>query len=1055
MMPASQQINERVAAMVEAAQAATLGDAAIAYARAGVSIFPTQPRSKTPLKGSRGHLDATTDLAKVTEWWTAHPEANIACSPGRSGFLVIDIDGPARKEDDGTLKMVADGRKTWRRLRAEHNDSRPYFRTLSPGKGKGQHAWHRYPDGKRIGAPKLTNAPGLQAYGVLGYVMLPPSVHPEGPSYAFDTECYDVPEVPTWLLDRIPETSTSLADNASEEDVREFVAQHSGQGLTKVWRVALESEADQIRQADLRHPVILSALARVVGWAATHDDLDLEEAIGVLHAAVEEAFAGEDRRYNAEFLRALRWVVGHETAEIAKAKKAEEEARYGEWPPLRPLSPEAISAPLGHLPASVRAVVDTVSRHTQTPPEHAMLAALSTISAATVGKAVIDLGWIEPGSLWTLSVAEPSDRKSAVLSEVTSKPLKAAILAVSDGLTDQIREHESKVKAATARLAAVEKGMQKEAPTATAMDWAKAREELDEIEPLVVPEFVITDATPESIEMVMESQHGAAAAVSAEGDLINSLAGRYSDSQARVGPLNSAWSGESIYIRRVKGNRTIIDPHLSMTMVIQPTVLNKIGQTALFIESGFSARFLYAVPASRVGYRDLRSLPLDGEAVTRWTSVVSEILARFWGAKSKTVLGVDGDGEDVIRDLRGKVEALLRDKQLTQAERYWLGKAVGQIGRVSMMFALADDPAAEMVAGGYVERAAGLFNYFLHEARVAFGQSVELEGADVEHAQAIALWTQRREALGKLQDSDGLKIFQWRDLTHYGPRKYRQCPEEDRFSALELLADCNYVRPLGEVAAATERKGGRPSGPRWAVSPRVLEPPSEVLEPPTPATEAERAKEAETSPRGTEQGVLEPDSGFRSQLEPGFVADISPAQKGFGAIGATSLIHREEKREGGDVYTEGSLGGSSSEPLSRKSGSKTSREPLTSGNRPKTGGSVMAPMAPKPPLETPVPAGQSTCEGGGSKTPPTQTEQPPPASTAPKPPPAGYESLDEWCNPNLSRGPLNAYVVAGFPKLNPDGSCSACGLAEVHRLNGFVVCTACRTSFTALVVGNE
>ena len=147
--------------------------------------------------------------------------------------------------------------------------------------------------------------------------------------------------------------------------------------------------------------------------------------------------------------------------------------------------------------------------------------------------------------------------------------------------------------------------------------------------------------------------------------------------------------------------------------------------------------------------------------------------------------------------------------------------------------------------------------------------------------------------------------------------------------------------------------------------------------------------------------------------------------------------------------------GSSSEPLSRKSGSKTSREPLTSGNRPKTGGSVMAPMAPKPPLETPVSAGQGTCEGGGSKTSPTQTEQPPPASTVAKPPPAGYESLDEWCNPNLSRGPLNAYVVAGFPKLNPDGSCSRCGSAEIERLNGFVVCMACRTSFTALVVGNE
>lgn len=70
-------------------------------------------------------------------------------------------------------------------------------------------------------------------------------------------------------------------------------------------------------------------------------------------------------------------------------------------------------------------------------------------------------------------------------------------------------------------------------------------------------------------------------------------------------------------------------------------------------------------------------------------------------------------------------------------------------------------------------------------------------------------------------------------------------------------------------------------------------------------------------------------------------------------------------------------------------------------------------------------------------------------------PPDGYETWDEYCNPNLFRKPINAHVAEGYPKLHPDGSCSRCGSAQVHKLNGFVVCTACRTSYTAMVISGE
>jgi hypothetical protein len=65
-------------------------DAALAYAAAGVSVFPCAPSAKTPLT-TRGFHDATTDPRRIRSWWSWMPEANIALSTGTS-IDVVDVD---------------------------------------------------------------------------------------------------------------------------------------------------------------------------------------------------------------------------------------------------------------------------------------------------------------------------------------------------------------------------------------------------------------------------------------------------------------------------------------------------------------------------------------------------------------------------------------------------------------------------------------------------------------------------------------------------------------------------------------------------------------------------------------------------------------------------------------------------------------------------------------------------------------------------------------------------------------------------------------------------
>ena len=70
----------------------SLPQAALAYAAAGVSVFPCAPGAKRPLT-RHGFTEASSDPEQVGRWWRRWPEANIGLPSGRpGGFDVLDID---------------------------------------------------------------------------------------------------------------------------------------------------------------------------------------------------------------------------------------------------------------------------------------------------------------------------------------------------------------------------------------------------------------------------------------------------------------------------------------------------------------------------------------------------------------------------------------------------------------------------------------------------------------------------------------------------------------------------------------------------------------------------------------------------------------------------------------------------------------------------------------------------------------------------------------------------------------------------------------------------
>ena len=161
-----------------------LGQAAIEWARAGFAVFPCKPRGKEPLT-KHGYKDATRDTAEARQWWGKWPDANIGLVTGRENEIaVIDVDG-------------LEGEKRLALLEEKFGKLPP---TLRGKTGNGKHLIFSTPED--CGPVPCGAADGLDIRGDRGYVIAPPSVHPNGKAYEWDEQSpEDFALAPPWLLD--------------------------------------------------------------------------------------------------------------------------------------------------------------------------------------------------------------------------------------------------------------------------------------------------------------------------------------------------------------------------------------------------------------------------------------------------------------------------------------------------------------------------------------------------------------------------------------------------------------------------------------------------------------------------------------------------------------------------------------------------------------------------------------------------------------------------------------------------------------------------------------
>ena len=184
--------------------------AALSYVKRNWRVFPLRPGGKGPLIKEWQNL-ATTKLSVIEAWWEQWPNANIGIATGpETGTFVLDID--SEKGGDDSLFCLTE----------EHNRLPDTVESLTGGGGR--HMFFKYPgDGVVIRNSAAKLGVGLDIRGDGGYIVAPPSIHPNGNRYEWEGNSHPneapIAQAPQWLIELIcepPRQTQAPAENAGK-----------------------------------------------------------------------------------------------------------------------------------------------------------------------------------------------------------------------------------------------------------------------------------------------------------------------------------------------------------------------------------------------------------------------------------------------------------------------------------------------------------------------------------------------------------------------------------------------------------------------------------------------------------------------------------------------------------------------------------------------------------------------------------------------------------------------------------------------------------------------
>lgn len=405
------------------------------------------------------------------------------------------------------------------------------------------------------------------------------------------------------------------------------------------------------------------------------------------------------------------WAAGgHEHTEEqilagAYATPADAGRHFAEQPEhLDGTDPEpAALDPAATLPPIIRDFVLDVADHLQVPVEAPAMTALAVLSTAAAGRMWINAGygWRQPLIIWTATTMRSGERKSDTV-RIVAEPIRAAerdAVAIWKDEQEDARQEKAKL---TARGKEIREKLKKKANAQLEQDLQIVEAKLEQLQTdQPMPRLLVEDATPEALSQRLEENDERLGVITAEGGLFSLIAGRYSNGTPNLDLYLKSFDEEYLPFDRVtRGTLILQHPALAVGLLVQPHVLDKAVAVPGMRDRGLLGRFLFAVPRSRLGSRDIDAPALLAGPAQEWDKAIRSVLGLPMRPDPRPYLEIDDKAAKLLRELRAQLEPHLDPA----AGRFaymsdWVGKLAGKTLRIAGLYHLAQGYRRERMVG--------------------------------------------------------------------------------------------------------------------------------------------------------------------------------------------------------------------------------------------------------------------------------------------------------------------------------------------------------------------
>ncbi|MGW2256701.1 DUF3987 domain-containing protein [Streptomyces sp. NPDC001780] len=492
-----------------------------------------------------------------------------------------------------------------------------------------------------------------------------------------------------------------------------------------------------------------------------------------------------------------------------------------QWPAPVPLGTHAAlpAFPTTALTPWIAEHVTAVAEFTQTSPDLAATMALAAVSTAAGGRVHVEIrpGWREQSNLYLVCAMPPASRKSDVFAFMT-EPVYDVERQMQEESRARIIEAETEKEAALAEAEALMAKARKPGGavdrTALVAEASAVKLLAEEIHVPPRPRLTVSgDITPEPLAQQL-AVHRCLAALSPEGDLFDIIAGRYS-AKPNLGVFLQAHKGERLQTDRITREQPSVDkPALTIGVTPQPAVLQDLAGAPGARDRGLLARFLYALPASNLGYRRTRTTPVPPPVAHRYHARLTRLLHTFCALPEPLTVSLTPGADRAVEALQEDLETSLRPGQPLAHLPDWAGKLVGHTARIALLLHLTDgidnDTWGHPVSEETIARAARIAEYYTQHALAVF----DLIGSDpaTDAAHTILEWLRRPKTDGTWRTA-----FKRRDAVA-ASRRFRTVAQVE--PALTLLEAHGYLRT--DTPPRT-RRAGHPMTATYRVHPSLQE----------------------------------------------------------------------------------------------------------------------------------------------------------------------------------------------------------------------------------------